>query len=326
MQHILIIRFSSIGDIVLTSPVVRCVKQQFPDAQLHFATKPSYAALLQDNPHIDHLHLLDGTLLQLVRQLKTFRFDYILDLHHNQRTTVIKTLLGQPSGSFPKENWTKWRMVRQPSKSLTVPHVVERYFMAGAQLGLKSDDKGLEHFISPHDKVNLDITEPFIAAGIGGSFATKVFPLVQWKKLIPMLQHPVVLLGGPEDKPMADELQALFPYKVYHQVGYWSIQQSASAIQQSAMVISNDTGMMHLAAAHKKPLAVIWGNTVQGFGMGPYYGPSTPTSVRHFEVEGLSCRPCSKLGHDACPKQHFHCMTQQSPEAIAAFVREILPA
>jgi ADP-heptose:LPS heptosyltransferase len=90
-----------------------------------------------------------------------------------------------------------------------------------------------------------------------------------------------------------------------------SLEGSAAVLRQAALVITHDTGMMHIAAAFQKKILSIWGNTVPALGMYPYYGPANPDQNTSFEVEGLSCRPCSKIGHQACPKGHFHCMNRQ---------------
>lgn len=327
-HHILIIRFSSIGDIILTSPVVRCIKNQYPDAQLHYVTKPAFAPLLAANPYIDQIHVLEAGMLPLARKLSTFHFDFIVDLHHNQRSALLKTLLHRPGAHFPKYNWRKWKMVHYQSLASAVPHVVDRYFLASKPIGVTPDGKGLQHFVAKEDQVDVANIEglpdkPFIAAGIGGSYATKVFPQTQWESLLPQLDAPVILLGGPADKDMADQLQQKFAGQVYHRIGEWTLQQSASIVQQSAAVIANDTGIMHMAAAFQKPLAVVWGSTVPEFGMGPYYGNEAPPLHKHFSVAGLSCRPCSKLGHAVCPKQHFRCMHNHSTREIAAFLNAV---
>lgn len=326
-RRILIIRFSAIGDIVLTSPVIRCVKQQLPDTELHVATKEQYATILQANPYIDQIHTLKDSLKALAKTLQQYQFDYILDLHHNQRTWLLKRLLHRPASSVDKKNWTKWLMVHVPNSRLSVSFIVDRYFAAAAAIGVEADGGGLDHFIAEKDRIDVSAMAgiangPFVAAVIGGSFSTKVLPIEQWVAIIDKCHLPFVLLGGPDDKAMADQLRQACPEKVVHHIGDWSVQQSASLVQQASVVVANDTGLMHIAVAFRKPLAVIWGSTVPEFGMAPYYGTTAPPPHRHFTVAGLRCRPCSKLGHQRCPKGHFNCMQQHDPEAIAAFIHE----
>ena len=110
-MKILILRFSSIGDIVLTTPVVRCLRKKFPDAEIHYATKKSFSSILQHNPYITKIHLLDESFMDLVNELKKEKFDYVIDLHHNQRTLLLKLMLGVKSFSFDKLNFEKRLMV-----------------------------------------------------------------------------------------------------------------------------------------------------------------------------------------------------------------------
>ena len=112
MTKFLILRFSSIGDIVLTTPVIRCLKQQYPDAEVHYATKKSYQSLLENNPYVDKVFVLEKSLNYLLKQLKSERYDYIIDLHNNLRTTILKLRLGVKSFSFDKLNFQKWILVK----------------------------------------------------------------------------------------------------------------------------------------------------------------------------------------------------------------------
>src|SRR4051812_16746459 len=104
----LIIRFSSIGDIVLTTPVIRCLKQQVADAEVHYLTKNSFKEIIESNPYVDKLHLLRNDFDGMIDELKKEKFDYIIDLHHNLRTLKVKKALGIPAHSFNKLNLKKW--------------------------------------------------------------------------------------------------------------------------------------------------------------------------------------------------------------------------
>jgi ADP-heptose:LPS heptosyltransferase len=118
-----------------------------------------------------------------------------------------------------------------------------------------------------------------------------------------------VLLGGNTDKAVGEEVVNALGNKVYNACGKYNINQSASLLRQSNGVITHDTGLMHIAAAFNKKIVSVWGNTIPEFGMVPYFGNNLPTNGSIIaEVKGLSCRPCSKIGYDTCPKQHFKCM------------------
>ncbi|KAA9338392.1 glycosyltransferase family 9 protein [Hymenobacter busanensis] len=338
-MKILILRFSSIGDIVLTTPVVRCVQQQVPGARVHFCTKPAYRGLLEANPYVDKVHCLTGTLGELVAELQQEQFDFVVDLHHNLRTLLIKARLGRPSASFDKLNWRKWLLVNLKLNTLPPVHIVQRYLAAAAPLGVRDDGRGLDYFIPPGQEVDTSVALPaefqrgYVAFAIGAQHATKRLPVERIIELCAQLQRPVVLLGGPEDESTGHVVELAFekqvtpaapphrqipdsPYHfpaqpaaspsstlIYNACGRFSLHQSASLVRQAQFVISHDTGLMHIAAAFRKEIFSVWGNTVPAFGMYPYR-----TEFRVLEVEGLACRPCSKIGYDKCPQGHFRCM------------------
>lgn len=312
-MKILVLRFSSIGDIVLTTPVVRALKQQVPGAQVHFATKPGYRSLLAANPYVDKVHCLSGSLRELVQELRAEQFDFIVDLHHNLRTSLIKLQLGVKSAAFEKLNWQKWLLVNLKINTLPAVHIVDRYLAAAAPLGVRNDGQGLDYFIPPAEEVALAslpaaFQTGYVAFAIGAQHATKRLPPERILELCGKLAWPVVLLGGPEDAATGQMVEAHFAAShpgppVLNACGQYSLHQSASLVRQAQLVISHDTGLMHIAAAFQKEIYSVWGNTVPAFGMYPY---RTPYHV--LEVQGLDCRPCSKIGYDRCPKGHFNCM------------------
>ena len=319
MKKILIIRFSSIGDIVLTTPVVRCLKKQLPSAEIHYATRKAFATVLEGNPYIDKLHLLDKDLSSFIKLLKDEDFDFVVDLHHNIRSARIKWALKKTSASFPKLNIEKWLYVRFKWNRMPNVHIVDRYMETVKSLGIKNDEEGLDYFIPEHDRVSTLPFPKYIGLVIGAAHATKRLPLHKLKELVQAINYPIVLLGGKEDKSNGNELALLAPDRIYNACGLYNLNQSASLVQQAQLVISHDTGLMHVAAAFKKRILSIWGNTVPDFGMYPY-----KSEFINAEVEGLSCRPCSKIGFKECPRGHFNCMEQQNISNIAEQARIIL--
>ncbi|MDI9878459.1 glycosyltransferase family 9 protein [Flectobacillus longus] len=305
----LILRFSSIGDIVLTTPVIRCIKQQYPDAQVHFATKKSYQSLLNNNPYVDKTHLLESSLSTFVDELKAEQFDYVIDLHNNLRTRIIKFRLGVKSFSFDKLNFRKWVLVKFKKNLMPNIHIVDRYLATTATLGIKNDNKGLDYFIPEKDQLPTDwlpeeYRKGFVVYAIGGQHATKKLPVTKIIEVCQEVSHPIILIGGPEDKTEAEQVvEALKGKFILNTCGNCNLNQSASLIQQSLWVISHDTGMMHVAAALKKKVVSIWGNTVPEFGMYPYQTPFI--AIENKEIE---CRPCSKIGFEKCPLGHFKCV------------------
>ncbi len=326
-MKILVVRFSSIGDIVLTSSVVRCLKQQLPQGEIHFLTKSAFRSVVEHNPNIDKVITIQSSIKEVISELKQENYDHIVDLHNNLRTRSLALRLRRPTTRFPKLNWEKWQLVKFKKNSMPDVHVVDRYFEAVKSLGVKSDGKRGDFTIPASDEVNLqsDFTESsvelnagsFVAVVIGAKFGTKQLPLEQLIKLIEKIDEPVVLIGGPDDMELGDEiLKRTEHLKVLNSCGKYSILGSASILKQSRVVVTNDTGMMHIAACFDVPIVSIWGNTVPELGMYPYR-PNDSASFSIHEVKGLKCRPCSKIGYATCPKGHFDCMMKQDIGAIA---------
>lgn len=306
----LVIRFSSIGDIVLTSPVVRGLKQQLKNAVVHFVTKKKHAGLVCSNPYIDKVHLLDDNIGELIEELEAESFDYIIDLHQNIRSNRIKRQLKSPSFSFNKLNWEKWLMVQLKIDKLPEQHIVERYMKTVSVFDVKDDAKGLDFFI-PDDEVfrTNELPEPFrkgyVAFVIAGTYFTKKLPTEKVSEICQNISHPVILLGGKTEQEEGEKILSESKGNVLNYAGKITLNQSASLVRDAEVVLTNDTGLMHIAAAFKKKILSFWGNTIPGFGMVPYQ--SDPRS-KILEGSELKCRPCSKLGYQKCPKKHFKCM------------------
>ncbi|MCO6494789.1 MAG: glycosyltransferase family 9 protein [Bacteroidetes bacterium] len=314
-MKLLVVRFSSIGDIVLTSPILRCIKEQIKGAELHFATKLQYKSIAEFNPHIDKLHLLSDNFKEFIHQLKQEKFDFVVDLHHNLRTFRLKAALGAKSKSFEKLNFQKWLTVRTCNKKhMPDIHIVDRYMNTVKTLGIVNDNKGLEYYCGeialPEEYVYIT-QKPYHAVAIGGTYFTKRMPVNKLAELLNKSSLPLILLGGSEDFERGEELTNLLKDKItYNLCGKLSITQSALIIKDCQKLVTHDTGLMHIGAAFDKPIISIWGNTIPEFGMTPYFpkGSKAAKQSKILEVENLYCRPCSKLGFDHCPKGHFKCM------------------
>jgi heptosyltransferase-2 len=305
----LILRFSSIGDIVLTTPVVRCLKQQMPQAEVHYFTKSKFEFLLQDNPYIDKVWLLEKDTVGILSLLKKENFDYIIDLHRNIRTLRIKWTLGVPSFSFEKLNVQKWLMTQFKVNYLPDVHIVDRCLDTLKSFNIVNDNKGLDYFIPYKDQVELSWLpathqQGYVAYAIGGQHFTKKLPVPRMIELCTKINFSVILLGGKEDFEAGEAVrQAIGDDLIFNACGKYNFNQSASLIEKALIVFSHDTGLMHVAAAFRKKVYSIWGNTVPAFGMYPY-----KTAFEVLETKGLECRPCSKIGYSQCPKKHFKCM------------------
>ncbi len=328
LKKVLIIRFSAIGDIVLTTPVVRCVKQQLPDVEVHYATKASFKSFVEPNPNVDKVHLLGESLIKLIIELRKEKFDLVIDLHKNLRTTLIKLALMTPSISFDKLNFRKYLYVKWKLK-MPKNHVVDRYMDALSKYNIVNDDLGLDYFIPEKDEIEWNwLPEThrngYVAVAIGGTHYTKRLPIKRLIELCDKIAKPVVLLGGKEDIFVADEIEQFFKPTassknieeqlkndfgkktvIFNATGKFNLNQSASLIKHSIALFTHDTGLMHIASAFKKDVFSIWGNTTPELGFYPYQ-----TKFTIFENKNLTCRPCSKIGLHDCPKGHFKCMNE----------------
>ena len=322
----LILRFSSIGDIVLTTPVVRGLKQQVEHAEIHYFTKPQYREILEDNPYIDRIHLLREDLNDQIQDLKEEQFDYVIDLHKNIRTRRIISGLKVISFTFNKLNLKKWMYVNFKINRMPDQHIVERYREAVDVFDVKDDGGGLDYFIPEKDAVDrTHLQEPFnqgyIGFVIGALHNTKKLTLDKMISIIDRIQYPVVVLGGEEDHATGEQILKSCKTPVYNACGQFTINQSASLVRQARMIITHDTGLMHIAAAFRQRIITIWGNTVPEFGMYAYRPHPDST---WFEVRDLGCRPCSKLGYKKCPKKHFRCIRDIDDQRVANKALELL--
>lgn len=322
MPKFLVLRFSSIGDIVLTTPVVRCLKRQLTNAEIHFATKKIFSTVIDGNPNIDKKFYLEDNLPELIRQLKKEKYDYIIDLHNNIRTLAIKLQLGVKSFSFNKLNFEKWLMVNFKIDRLPPVHIVDRYMATVKNFGVTNDGKGLDYFISSEDERVLEKfpsthQQGYIGFVIGAKHFTKQLPAQKIISICKKISQPIILLGGKEDAGKAEIIMRESSSQIFNACGKFTLNESAALIKHSTKIISHDTGLMHIAAAFKKDIISVWGNTIPEFGMSPYL-PGNNSSV--FEVKNLSCRPCSKIGFDSCPKKHFDCMNKINVDDIVKAV------
>jgi ADP-heptose:LPS heptosyltransferase len=327
LKKILIIRLSSIGDIIWTTPVIRCLKNQLKDVELHYCTKIQYRSLVESNPNIDRIHYLENNLVGLIHSLKKEKFDHVVDLHKNIRTLIIKLQLGVRSTSYDKLWIQRFLLTRFQINFMPNCHVVDRYMEAVQSLGVTNDHRGLDYVIPSPEEIDVQslpdsFRTGYVAYVIGGTGMTKILPFEKMVELCDRINRPVVLIGGREDYESGEKLRKFFertalsaPFEaglnelnkktiIYNGCGKYSIGQSASLVKQADYVFGHDTGLTHIAAAFKKSIYSIWGGTVPN----NFY----PYGTRFFVLENkdLDCRPCSKSGRPECPRGHFKCMKE----------------
>ena len=339
-MRLLFIRFSSIGDIVFTTPAIRCAKQQIPGVELHFLTKASMKAVTEANPYIDHFHYFDKDLNATIKDLKAFQFDYIIDLHKNLRTFQIQKALGVPSLSYQKLSFQKLLLTKLHLNYMPAKHIVDRSLDALSALGVVNDGKGLDYFIPketslPSNALPVTFQSGYIALVIGASYASKKLPVASLQALCHKIPYPIVLIGGKEDEAEGAAVEAINPIKIWNACGKFNLQESALLVKQSRTVISHDTGFLYIACAFHKKTVAIWGATSPALQVEPYYPVAqqvnqttlntntAPTILNYNEmyfnaiVPNLPCQPCSNYGTNHCPQGHFACMQQQDLQSIA---------
>ena len=321
-MKILIVRFSSIGDIVLTSPVVRVLKEQL-GCEIHFLTKKAFKSCLAFNPHIDKLWLMEKSLSECLPKLKKESYDEVIDLHNSQRSRILLRKLSIPSHSFNKLNVRKWWYVQTKRNVLPEVHIVDLYLDCCKHLGVINDQKGLDYFLS-NESQSVRSTIPdthqdkFFAAVIGGQHPGKVMPADKWSDVLSQVDYPVVLLGGPEDKDAGEQIAAKVGKRVFNACGAYSLNDSAALVRASDFVVSHDTGLMHIAAAFRKNIISLWGATVPEFGMYPYLAGEHSVCIQPI---GYRDMPYSKLGNNKWYKKDFEGWNYLSDDRLVSAIK-----
>ncbi len=319
MKKILILRFSAIGDIAWTSLAVRCLKNKFPDTELHFCTKSQYKDMVQYNPHISKVICLEKkqSINDLIKILKAENYDCVVDFHNNLRTTYIKFWLGKKSYTSQKHSWARWWLVQTKQNFVPHTHVAQWHVQTLKPLGVEDDGGKLEYFLHPEndfvDKKSLPnaFQNGYTTIVIGATEWTKKLPFEKLIELCEKINEPVILLGGKEEIEIAEKTKEYFEknknniedkIEIFNACGKYSLNQSVYLGKEANKIFGQDTGLTHILAGFDKKIYGIFGGTVP-----QHCYPYTPNR-EILEVKNLSCRPCSRSGRKSCPKGHFKCM------------------
>lgn len=319
-KKILVIRFSSMGDIIYTTPIVRCLQQQLPGCEVHFLTKDQFKYIYEGNPYLTKLHILKPKLWDTISDIKAEKFDLIIDLHNNLRTSIIKTATQIPSSTYKKERFKKWLGLKLKWTSLfSKDHLVDRYMKTVSFLGVQNDGRPIDYYV--RNQYDLSDFLPkshlpnFVAFIIGATHFTKRMPNDKIIEICRDIKLPVVLLGGNDVKENATIISEAVGSNVFSVCGATNLDQSVYLVSQAHRIIGFDTGLTHIAEAFDKPIASIWGGTTPEL-LGVY-----PYQVKNSLIVGidLECRPCSKFGLEACPLGHFKCMKNIPAKVVVNF-------
>ena len=334
LMKFLIIRFSSIGDIVLASPVMRCLKTQLPLAEVHFLTKLSFKMVTSSNPYIDKFFYYDNNLNEVIRELKKEDYDCVVDLHNNFRSVKVKKSLKKKYFTINKLTVEKFFLTNFHINFMPGIHITYRSLQTVKSFGVKDDGLGLDYFIADDDKVSENDLPTghlggYVAIVLGASYRTKKLPVHKLKDLCNKIAYPIILVGVKEEFEEGKVVSQDDPIKIYNACGKFNLNESADIVRRSNLVISNDTGLQYIACAFKKPLLAIWGGTSPKLDVEPFYGDQFMNTYKgkiyeNIIVPGLSCQPCSKYGLNECPLGHFKCMENHDVDRIVIKVKEFL--
>lgn len=327
-DKILCIRFGSIGDIVLTLPAIRALRRTYPQAEIHYVSKAVFASVLSGVSEIAKVHTLEnvrGGLTRLHDSLAAEHFDLILDLHNNFRSSYLySAFTGRKIIRVKKYRIQKWLAVYGKRRSVnmvpawqrfvdTIPTPVETFPEDFAlAFPREAEEKAASFF---------EDATPTLVIAPGSAWSTKEWPIASYVSLAGLLSSAknlrVLVIGHKKDATVAHQMQSVFPACV-DLTGKLSIIESCAVLARASLVLSVDTGMMHVAAGLDRPLLVLFGSTAEVLGFFPV-GKKAKVLQRD-----LSCRPCTHIGRKRCPKKHFRCMQDISPQEVFAEIGKIL--
>lgn len=329
IEKILIFRLSSIGDIVLTSSLIRCIRNTYPSAKIDFVVKKQFLQLVENNPFLDTVYGVDSSeglrgLRQLKNRLKENKYDVFLDIHKNFRSIYFRTFFGGAKIFTYKKNILKRSLLVHLGFDIysNEAPVYKRFVSAASKLHVVYDNEYTDFFIPENKKAEFqDIASemgfnanlPYIVLGPGASFYNKCWPKDKFVELCDKLtnaHHQIALIGGPAEQETCDIIKNMSSATIYNFAGKLDLLQSAALLENATVTVVNDTGMLHLSEALRTPVIGLYGPTVTQFG----YYPILPNSIG-LSID-LKCRPCTKMGKDFCPKKHFKCMLDLSSERV----------
>jgi len=330
--RILIVRFSSIGDILLTTPLVRALRRRHEGAQLIYVTKRALTPLVADNPHLTQVLALepDEPLAHLARRLRALHPTHGLDLHGSLRSTALRLLVRCRWSGYAKRKLPRTLLVATKLDLYRgrLP-VAERYFEAARRLDVHPDGGPPEFALgaAARERVARWLAErgldggsaPIAALAPGAAHATKRWPIPHWQALADRLRaagYRLVVLGGPEDRGAARQLGA--PPRAESAAGEFTLQETGACLARAKVLVSGDTGVMHMATGVGTPVVALFGPTVGAFGFFPYQARATVLE------QDLPCRPCSTMGTARCPLGHHRCLVELLPDRVAAAVERLV--
>ncbi len=325
VPNVLAVRFSSIGDILLTTPLLRAIRRTHPGARVTVLTKREYVPLLSHNPHVNLVLGLapNRSLLSLASELRGDGYTHLLDLHDNLRSQALRLLVPGRWRTYPKHRLARaWLIRAKRNRYRDRRPVAERYFSAARDLGVKPDGCPPDFFLGAEAgeqvidwlrTMDLEDETNIVALAPGAAHATKRWPLEHWRALVARNLESgaaVVIVGGPGDADLGVALADQGRRRVANAAGVFGLQGTGALLQRAQVVVSGDTGVMHMATAVGTPVVSLFGPTVEAFGFFPY---TRRASVLELP---LPCRPCTAQGSSRCPLGHHRCLIDIGPGLV----------
>ncbi len=340
----LVIRFSSIGDVVLSTPFLRVLREKFPKSQIDYVTRKEYAELIRYNNNLNVTHEFDAAggfpgLRELKRKLLRERYDLVIDLHNSLRSRYLRSMKGVGKIAVVDKRVRERTLLVTLKKNTyeSIVPVADRYIETVKEFGVANDGKGLELHLpdevlfgvgSKVAKLKLNRFEKVLGLCPFARHFTKEWPAEKFaevgERFIERTDGAVMMFGGPSDVLRAASVSGKIRAsagndRVIDFTGQLSLAEAAAAMQYCDVLVSNDSGLMHIAAAMHRNVVAIFGSTVKEFG---FYPPDETSRV--FERQGLYCRPCSHIGREKCPEEHFRCMKETGTDSVLGAVLEMV--
>lgn len=336
----LILRLSSIGDIVLASPLLRVLRARFPKAQIDFVTKTEFQDLVRSNQNLNFTYGYDprtgfAGLRDLRARLAAERYDLIVDIHNSLRSRFLRSIRGVAHTVVVDKRVLERTALVKFKKNLyrEVVPVADRYIEPLAPWGILNDGEGPELHIPDEvlfgvngrmSRLQLHRFEAAFGLCPGARHFTKRWPEERFAevgiRLIRERDAAILLFGGDGDRAVTAKVAmaigaATGPDRVFDLAGQLTLLESAAALEYVDAVVTNDSGFMHIASARHKPLVAVFGSTVREFGFFPVHSGATV-----LEVDGLPCRPCSHIGKASCPEGHLRCLLNTTADQVTRAV------
>jgi ADP-heptose:LPS heptosyltransferase len=340
-RTLIVSRFSAFGDVVIARKVIRAVVKQNPDCDIVFLTKQPFTFLFDDIervrvfvPELKGRHKGIMGLRLLSRELKAFSPEAYLDIHNVLRTVILRFFLftqGIQNKSLRKGRWDKYRLTRKNRKVFkSLKNSAERYADVFRAYGLKVDLADIPE--NPNYTLSQTVTdklpekrETWIGIAPFSLHKQKIYPAEKMHSFIKLMSENgyrvFIFGGGKAEKRQAEEMIAGIP-KTEVLIGRFSMKDELALIAAMDLMLTMDSGNMHLASLANTKLLVVWGGTHPYAGFAPYKNPNyRAIQIPHSE---LPCRPCSVYGKKPCYRGDWACLNRISPEAVAVQVEDIL--